>query len=101
MVLGDRFGAACAHMLPARVEEELEAMGYRVGRNAPYAGGYTTEHYGRPARRTHALQIEINRGLYMDEARLERTVGFSRLREDVERLTQRLAQSDWSALQTQ
>ena len=46
-VLGDRFGAACAGVL-RRVERELEAMGYRVARNTPYAGGYTTEHYGRP-----------------------------------------------------
>ena len=58
-------------MITLRVERELEAMGYRVARNAPYAGGYTTEHYGRPMRRTHALQIEINRALYLDEAPLD------------------------------
>jgi len=63
MVLGDRFGAACAPAVTQKVERELTAMGYRVTRNAPYAGGYTTEHYGRPARRTHALQVEINRCL--------------------------------------
>ena len=57
-------------VLPARVERELEAMGYRVARNTPYAGGYTTEHYGRPRAGVHALQIEINRGLYLDEATL-------------------------------
>jgi N-formylglutamate amidohydrolase len=100
IVLGDRFGAACAGLLPARVERELEAMGYRVARNTPYAGGYTTEHYGRPARRTHALQIEINRALYLDEVTLSPTAGFERLRGHLENLTRALATADWSALRT-
>jgi N-formylglutamate amidohydrolase len=100
MVLGDRFGAACASVLTGRVERELEAMGYRVARNIPYAGGYTTEHYGRPTRRTHALQIEINRSLYLDEAKLKPTAGFDRLKVHLERLTTALANADWSALRT-
>ncbi|HEX3364024.1 N-formylglutamate amidohydrolase [Phenylobacterium sp.] len=98
MVLGDRFGAACAGLLTTRVERELEALGYRVARNTPYAGGYTTEHYGRPSRRTHALQIEINRGLYLDEATLTPTAGFERLKGDLERLTSVLAAADWASL---
>lgn len=98
IVLGDRFGAACAGLLPTRVERELEAFGYRVARNTPYAGGYTTEHYGRPARRTHALQIEINRALYLDEATLAPTDGFDGLKRHVEQLTSMLAEADWSAL---
>lgn len=98
MVLGDRFGAACAGLVTQRVERELEAMGYKVARNAPYAGGYTTEHYGRPARRTHALQIEINRALYLDEARLTPTEGFARLKSDLEKLTAMMSEADWSAL---
>jgi N-formylglutamate amidohydrolase len=98
IVLGDRFGAACAGIVTQRVERELEAMGYRVTRNAPYAGGYTTEHYGRPGRRTHALQIEINRALYLDEAKLEPTEGFARLQADLEALTRKLAAADWSGL---
>lgn len=99
-VLGDRFGASCSGLLPGRVERDLEAMGYRVARNTPYAGGYTTEHYGRPARRTHALQIEINRALYLNEETLSVTGGFSRLREQLERLTLSLARADWSALRS-
>jgi N-formylglutamate amidohydrolase len=98
MVLGDRFGAACAGILPSRVERELEALGYRVARNTPYAGGYTTEHYGRPARRVHALQIEINRGLYLDEATLAPTAGFETLKGHLAALTRTLAAADWSSL---
>jgi N-formylglutamate amidohydrolase len=90
MVLGDRFGAACAPGLTRLVEKELEAMGHRVVRNAPYAGGYTTEFYGRPARRIHALQIEIDRALYLDEKTRTPTDGLGALKADVEQLTQAL-----------
>lgn len=98
IVLGDRFGAACAGVVTQRVERALEEMGYRVARNAPYAGGYTTEHYGRPGRRTHALQIEISRALYLDEAVLSPTAGFARLQADLTALTRRLAGADWNGL---
>ena len=94
IVLGDRFGAACSPKLTSLVERELEAMGYSVARNAPYAGGYTTEHYGRPAKRTHALQIEINRALYMNEETREPTEGLARLAADAEALTRALAGLD-------
>jgi N-formylglutamate amidohydrolase len=98
IVLGDRFGAACSPKLTGLVERELEALGYRIARNAPYAGGYTTEHYGRPARRTHALQIEINRSLYMDETTREPTGGLARLTADAETLTRALAALDLGEL---
>ena len=98
LVLGDRFGAACSPLLTRLVEQQFEAMGYRTVRNAPYAGGYTTEHYGRPARRVHALQIEINRALYLDEATMAPTEGLSRLAGDIERLTEVLAGADWDRL---
>jgi N-formylglutamate amidohydrolase len=97
-VLGDRFGAACSPALTAAVERLLGEAGYRTARNAPFAGGYTTEYYGRPDRRTHALQVEINRGLYLDEVRLETTAGFGRLRETLGKLIARLAQTDWRPL---
>ncbi|ATQ44844.1 N-formylglutamate amidohydrolase [Caulobacter mirabilis] len=97
MVLGDRFGASCTRKLTDLVERELEGMGYRVARNAPYAGGYTTEHYGKPQQKTHALQIEINRALYLDEATLEPTAGLAKLTADVGRLARILA-ADWPRL---
>ena len=94
-VLGDRFGAACSPAVTALVERELEAMGYAVARNAPYAGGYTTEFYGRPAAGAHALQIEMNRALYLNEQTLERRPGFAKLGRDLERLYVALSTCNW------
>ena len=54
----------------------LEELGFTAVRNKPYAGGFITEHYGRPARGLHALQIEVNRSLYVDEATLGKASGF-------------------------
>ena len=98
VVLGDRFGGACAPGIARVVERGLTDLGYAVARNAPYAGGYTTEHYGRPARRVHALQIEVNRALYVDEASLAPTPGFARLKADLERLFATLAETDWAGM---
>jgi len=97
IVLGDRFGSACAPELTRLVERQLESMGYRVARNAPYAGGYTTEFYGRPAEGVHALQIEINRAVYLDESTLIPTAGFARLKRDIERLGKTLA-AEWKRI---
>jgi N-formylglutamate amidohydrolase len=84
-IVGDRFGVACAPALSEAAIAILSGMGYRVAHNKPYAGGFITEHYGRPARGLHALQIEVNRGLYMDERTLLRTSGFARLAADLTR----------------
>ena len=84
MVLGDRFGSTCSGALTDLVERQLTGMGYTVARNAPYAGGYTTEAYGRPIDGVHALQIEINRSLYLDETLLAPKPGFERLARDLE-----------------
>ena len=72
VVLGDNHGESCAPELVEYAERWLAGRGLRVLRNQPYAGGFTTQRYGRPQLARHALQIEINRALYMDEARHER-----------------------------
>jgi len=77
VVLGDRFGAACGAALTDFAHAQLERMGYAVARNNPYAGGFTTHHYGQPAHASHALQIEINRALYMDERAIEPLPAFA------------------------
>lgn len=97
-VLGDRFSTACAPGVTHLVERTLEGMGYAVARNAPYAGGYTTEFYGRPGRGVHALQVEINRALYLDETTLEPNAGCARLTADLEQLFQRLSETDWRGM---
>ncbi len=83
-VLGDRYGTSCTGAVSETVEKTLRGMGYSVSRNKPYAGGFITEHYGNPAAGLHAIQLEINRGLYMDERRYVRSQGFGKLAADLE-----------------
>ena len=89
IVLGDRYGTSCAQDIIWGAGEILTGLGYDVEINKPYAGGFITEHYGRPENGLHALQIEINRGIYMDEDRLTKRADFDRIAED---LTQFVAQ---------
>src|SRR5215813_2315045 len=79
-VLGDRFGASCDAKLTRFIRDLLQRGGYEVQINRPYAGGFITEHYGSPSRGVHALQLEINRALYLDEATLTRSADFGKLR---------------------
>lgn len=91
IVLGDRYGVAAAPVLMRAAEDAFEAAGFHVARNVPYAGGYTTQLHGRPHRGRHALQIEINRALYLDEDKVEPAAGYAgfraRLTACLERLT--------------
>lgn len=90
IVLGNRHGETCSEALVRQVRGVLEAGGLRVGLNRPFAGGYIVEAYGRPAAGIQALQIEINRGLYMDEAGLSLHSGADRLRPIFATLTESL-----------
>ena len=81
MVLGDRYGTSAGARLVAIATGRLTRLGYDVARNKPYAGGYITERYGRPAIGQHAIQIEINRGLYADERIYRPHAGFEVLAE--------------------
>jgi N-formylglutamate amidohydrolase len=97
IVLGDAHGTAAEPRLTRAAEQILADLGYRVRRNEPYAGGYVTRHYGRPREGVQALQIELARRLYMDEARVERSAGLAVLRADMARLVARLGEA-WPAL---
>ena len=90
-VLGDRYGTSCVPVVSETVETTLRGLGYAISRNKPYAGGFITEHYGNPAAGLHSIQLEINRALYMDERRFERSPNFDRLAADLEALADRLA----------
>jgi N-formylglutamate amidohydrolase len=82
------------------IERALAMQGFAVVRNNPYAGGFSTEHYGRPALGLHALQIEINRALYMDEDRIERTAGIKRVTQAISTLIRALGEVDWRFLRS-
>jgi N-formylglutamate deformylase len=91
IVLGDRYGTSCAPAVAEVIEDALRGYGYQVSRNKPYAGGFITEHYGNPAAGLHAIQLELNRALYMDERRYEPTASFRRVASDLEELAERAA----------
>jgi N-formylglutamate deformylase len=91
VVIGDRYGTSSAAPVVECAEETLRALGYSVSRNKPYAGGFITEHYGNPAAGLHAVQLELNRAIYMDERRFERSASFGRLAADLETLAERIA----------
>lgn len=86
VVLGDRHGSSCAGDLTRRLRKAFEALGWRVALNQPYAGGWTTQLWGRPAEGFHAVQIELNRALYLDEATFEPGPGWSRCAAGVARV---------------
>lgn len=90
IVLGDAHGTACSPKIARRVEAVLANQGFSVRRNEPYAGGYVTRHYGRPRDGVHALQIEVARRLYMDEARIAKLPGFDALAHKLSALTEAL-----------
>ncbi len=97
-VLGDRFGTSCDPAIVDLFENSLTAMGYSVARNDPYAGGFVTQNYGRPNSGIHALQVEVNRALYMDESTITRASGMAKLVEDLGKLIASLAIVDPRAL---
>lgn len=90
-ILGDRHGKSCQRGIVDTVEQILQSMDYKVTRNAPYAGGFTTYHYGQPDAGCHALQIEINRALYLDERTISRSEGFEPLRQSLRPLIEILS----------
>lgn len=91
IVLGDRNGLSCCALITEETERLLGNMGYSIIRNNPYAGGFTTQHYGTPETGVHALQIEINRSLYVDENSLTRRPGFAKLQDDLRSFTESLS----------
>jgi N-formylglutamate amidohydrolase len=93
-VLGDSFGRSCDFDLVADCHRFLSQLGYNVARNKPYAGGYITKKYGRPARSVNCLQIEINRDLYMNSGNLEPTNDFKTLKHNLGKLISFLATVD-------
>ena len=90
-VLGDRYGTSCVPVIAETIDATLAGFGYTVSRNKPYAGGFITEHYGNPSVGVHAIQLEVNRALYMDERRYERSESFAKLAAHLVLLADRVA----------
>lgn len=90
VVLGDRFGASAARSVVTETQRAFESEGFVVARNAPFAGGYITQRYGRPSRDIHAIQIEIDRALYLDQRRIEPGPTFDEVRARLARVIARL-----------
>ena len=89
-VIGDRFGSSCDVRLTRELRSIIREAGYHAQLNRPYAGGYITEHYGRPLEGFHAIQIEVNRGLYLNEHTFERAPHFKGVAEDIAVIAGRL-----------
>jgi N-formylglutamate amidohydrolase len=98
VVLGDRYGATAGREVMDRIEAAFAAAGLRVGRNAPFAGAYVAQAYGRPSRGVHVVQVEIDRALYMDEVRVEPLAGFEGFRELISGVVAELVQPRGVAL---
>lgn len=96
-VIGDRHGVSCAPGIAAVVETGLQRQGFRTRRNLPYAGGYTTERYGQPARARHAVQIELARGLYLDEASVARSGTFESMKVRLSAFIDTIVRTDWTS----
>jgi N-formylglutamate deformylase len=90
IVLGDRFGTSAAPALVALMEQHFRRAGWRVARNAPYAGGHTTEFHAAAAAGIHAVQVEIDRSLYMDSNRMAPHAGFAEVAAQLTGLAQLL-----------
>ncbi len=98
LVRGDCHGTACHPLMIETAHRSLTAKGYAVARNTPYAGGFTTAHYGKPGLGGHCLQIEISRALYMDERNFERKPFLAQLIDDMRDLAAELAEIDLALL---
>jgi N-formylglutamate amidohydrolase len=90
IVIGDRFGASCSPGLADLVEGLFRSRGYSTARNTPYAGGFATLAHGQPGQGRHALQIEIRRRLYLEEATVEPNEGFLSLRQHMGEIAQEI-----------
>jgi N-formylglutamate amidohydrolase len=93
IILGDFYGQSCQPHTTQMIESILSSLGYDVSRNDPYAGGYTTQHYGQPDTGIEVIQIEINRDLYLDTTNFTPNTNFDTLAHDMQHMVQQLIQN--------
>jgi len=90
IVLGDRFGSACDSSIVEAVERIFAHAGLKTARNLPFAGAYVTQHYGRPSRQQHVLQIEIDRAVYLNELKIQPNANFAAFRSVIQTVVSKL-----------
>lgn len=93
VVLGDRFGASASGEIVDRIETIFLKAGLKVSRNAPFAGAFIAQAYGRPSRGHHAVQVEIDRALYMNEQFVRPNGNFDSFRKLMERVVAEIAET--------
>jgi len=98
IVLGDRYGASAPTSLVEYIENSFREEGFTVSRNVPFAGAYNLQKYGRPTASFYALQIEIDRALYMDEVKIQKTAGYWDVKSSIENVVQKLTSTNWLEL---
>ncbi len=89
-ILGDRFGSACPSKYSTHIASKLSSFGYSVAYNSPYAGGFITQHYSKMNKNVHALQIEINRNLYMQQCSLTATDNMPKLKKQLSEIIENI-----------
>jgi len=98
IVIGDCYGESASPAVIAQAHASLTTLGFSVARNAPYAGGYTTRLYGKPEAGVHALQIEVNRALYLDENTMEKSRDFAQAKDRIQCFARALTARSWADL---
>ena len=94
IILGDRFGMSCDFRIVDFIEKAFIDEGFNVCRNIPFSGGYITQVYGQPVKNIHAVQIEINRALYMNEKKIEKKENFDSFCESIKNVVFKISQLD-------
>ena len=91
VVLGDRFGAAADGAIVDEIEDAFTSAGFKVVRNTPFAGAYIVQAYGRPSRKQHAIQVEIDRSVYMNESLIRPSAEFSDTQKRLQAVIEKIA----------
>ena len=86
IVLGDRFGLSCSSEIMAQIKQSFEDAGFRVSQNMPFSGAYILKNYGKPSINQHAIQIEIDRGLYLNEELVEKSDEYDELKHKLKKV---------------
>ena len=98
IVLGDRYGASAPSELVDMLESAFRDEGFSVSRNVPFAGAFNLQHYGRPSASFYAVQIEIDRALYMDEIEIQKTSDYWDVKAKITRVVENITRENWMEL---